>query len=241
MTTPHVRSYVCPPKHGCTYFNRLWVKSTRDVKLSSKLGGLHHPRNLIKYNLRYLNSYSESEIRTRLQTYFKVVVARHPMVRLLSAYRNKLERKNNLFERIAGRESKKRYFLGNQSKDDQVTFEQFVHYLVDTDPARYDKHGLSIIFSCHLCEIQYDYVAKIETSYVDYPRIVSLLKNISESKKRNLQKSIIIIKQTTHSDRVNEYYSPVPAKHLKIIVYTRLTWFCSVTHGTKRHYLTAVG
>ena len=187
------------------------------MKLSSNLGDVHHPRSLLKYNLRYLDSYNKSEIRTRLQTYFKIVVARHPMVRLLSAYRDKLERKNDLFERIAGREIKKRYFPANQSKDDQVTFEQFVHYLVDTDPARYDKHWLTTIFSCHLCEIQYDYVAKIETSYVDYPRIVSLLKNISESKKRNLLKSMKVIKQTTHSDRVNEYYSRVPAKHLKII------------------------
>jgi len=197
----------------------MWVKFTRDVKFSSNIGDLHHPERLIKYNLRYLDSYNRSEIRTRLQTYFKIIVMRHPMVRLLSAYRDKLEKKDDLYERIAGREIKKRYFPANQSKDDQVTFEQFVHYLVDTDPVTYDKHWQTNVFSCHLCEIQYDFVAKIETSYVDYPRMLSLLKNTPESKKRNILKSMNmnIIKQATHSARFNEYYSRVPAKHLKII------------------------
>ena len=209
------RTIICvPPKNGCTYFKTMWVNLTRDVNKS--VGDVHNPKSLKKYKLRYLHSYSESEIRTRIKKYFKIVVARHPMVRLLSAYRDKLEVNDDVFERIVGREIKKRYFPANQSKVDRVTFEQFVHYLVHTDPMKYDKHWQPIAYFCHLCEIQYDYIAKIETSHVDYPRIFSTMKNISVSK-RNVLKSMKNLKGKTNVATVNEYYSHVPAKHLEII------------------------
>ena len=42
-----------------------------------------------RHNLRRLSNYSKTEINRKLKTYFKFLVARHPLERLLSAYRSK--------------------------------------------------------------------------------------------------------------------------------------------------------
>lgn len=45
-------------------------------------------------NFQRLNSYTLPEIEKKLVTYNKLIVVRHPLERLLSAYRNKLEAKH---------------------------------------------------------------------------------------------------------------------------------------------------
>ena len=198
------------PKAGSTFFKNLWLNFTRDVSIGK---AVHIPRVLYKHNLRYLNSYTKPEIQTRLKTYFKFMVARHPFVRILSAYRSKFEVPNQLFEQIAGEYIKMRYSPENKPKDYRVTFEEFVHYLVDKDLAEYNSHWKPLTYVCQPCEIHYDYIVKLETSYVDYPRILSTLKNVSDSK-RGVLKSMRMYKVNTSLDRVQTYYSRIPVNHM---------------------------
>ncbi|KAI0232138.1 Carbohydrate sulfotransferase 12 [Lamellibrachia satsuma] len=202
------------PKTGSSFFKDLWLNYTRNV-----YGGpdVHTIGFLKKHGLRYLSTYSQSEIQTRLKTYYKFMVARHPLVRLLSAYHEKLELPNKIYQRFVGRHIEQRYGItANQSKGANVTFEQFVHYLVDTNPVSYNHHWKPVTFLCHPCEIQYDYIVKLDTSYVDYIYILSQVKNITDSK-RGLINSVTSYKALTGFDRVKKYYTRVPATHMDFI------------------------
>ena len=198
------------PKAGSTVFKNLWLNFTRGVSIGKYI---HTRRILAKHKLRYLNTYTKSEIQTRLKTYFKFMIARHPFVRILSAYRNKLEKPNALFERIVGKYVKMRYSPANKPKDYRITFEEFVHYLVDKKVTAYNSHWKPVTYLCDPCEIHYDYIVKLETSYVDYPHILSTLKNLSDSKRGALE-SMRMYKVKTSNDRVKTYYSRIPVYHM---------------------------
>ena len=72
--------------------------------------------------LRKLSTFSPKEIKLKLKTYFKFLVVRHPLERLLSAYRSKFERKSNFYQYIS---EIHRYGKGI------VSFLNFVDYILD--------------------------------------------------------------------------------------------------------------
>ena len=203
------------PKVGSSAFKRLWLNFTRGVDGGRNIHGVSFLR---KHNLRYLNSYTMSEIQIRLKTYFKFMTARHPLLRVLSAYRQKFEFPNKYYHSTVGRRIERKYghIPENQSKGDNVTFEQFVHFLIDRPPAGYDHHWRPISMLCHPCQISYDYIAKLETSYEDYPRIFAQLKNLTDSK-RNALEDMTKYRPLTDFDLVNKFYNIIPEKHMNIL------------------------
>ena len=51
----------------------------------------------------------------------------------------------------------------NDSKYEETpTFEEFVHYLVNTPPHLFDRHWEPIVYKCHICLFEYDLIAKYE-------------------------------------------------------------------------------
>ena len=202
------------PKVGSSTFKRLWLNFTRGV---DGRNSIHNREFLRKHNLRYLNSYNKSEIQTRLKTYFKFMTTRHPLLRVLSAYRDKFERPHRYYHQHFGRiiEMKYGHIPDNQSKGDNVTFEQFVHFIIDSVPKGYDHHWRPISILCNPCHISYDYIAKLETSYEDYPHIFAQLKNLTDSKRSALQ-DMRQYRAVTDFDLVNEYYKSIPSEHMTI-------------------------
>jgi len=53
-----------------------------------------------RIGLRYLNSYTSDDVTARLSSYRKLVVVRHPLTRLVSAYEDKVARVNPYGEKI---------------------------------------------------------------------------------------------------------------------------------------------
>ena len=206
--------FCTPPKAGSSSFKNLWLNYTRDV-----YGGLevHNETFLRIHNLRYLKTYTRSEIRMRLKTYFKFMITRHPLLRVLSAFRQKFEEPNWYYHPRHGRHIEIKYGLipADESKGDNVTFEQFVRYLDDTNPIIYDPHWRPTSLMCHPCQISYDYIVKLETSYQDYPHIFARLKKVTDSKRRALEE-MAKYKAVTDFDLVNGYYNKVPAKYMDI-------------------------
>ena len=201
------------PKAGSTFVKTLWLNFTQDVQLGRNI---HLIAALRRHNLRYLNTYNASEIQIRLKSYFKFMVARHPLVRLLSGYRDKLEVWDAMFEFKVGRFIKQLHFSANQSKRARVTFEEFVHYLVNKSPVDYNFHWRPFTLLCQPCEIHYDYIVKLETSHVDYPYIFSKLKNMTDSKRRIL-KSMKAHKTTTDLESIKKYYDRIPAPYMNTL------------------------
>ena len=107
---------------------RVLVKSSSNRTIGK--GDLYRTALSRKYGLVSLASFSKTEIHERLKTYFKFLVVRHPLKRIVSAYLNKFEPYGNLsnvharFKGYLPFIQKQRY--GNSSS---VAFSDFVEYI----------------------------------------------------------------------------------------------------------------
>ncbi|XP_013394923.1 carbohydrate sulfotransferase 12 [Lingula anatina] len=86
--------YCRVPKSGNTSWKRLLLALSgiiNDTSMAHGKNGLN-PRDSVEKYLHTLDTLSFSEAKQKLKTHLKVMYLRHPLERLLSAYRNKLER-----------------------------------------------------------------------------------------------------------------------------------------------------
>ena len=130
--------------------------------------GVHNRDHIKKVGLVFLEDFSKEEAEHKLKTYFKYMIVRHPLSRLLSAYRDKLIISSETnYKRHIGAVVRKyiREKTCPNKADSSVTFREFVKYLLRISPQAYDRHWLSIYHHCHPCHIHYDYIAKVE--YLD--------------------------------------------------------------------------
>lgn len=116
-------------------------------------------------DLLFLSSMKPEEIRFRLKHYFKFMFVREPMERLLSAYKNKFGEIVS-YQKKYGVEIIKRYRKG-RAKDapvtgDDVTFAEFVRYLLDEDVERMNEHWMPVYNLCQPCAVSYDFIGSYE-------------------------------------------------------------------------------
>lgn len=170
----HGLLYCYVPKVACTNWKRVLMVLTGD-------GRYHEPLQIpaneahVPGNLRTLAEYSAAEINRRLRTYLKFVFVREPFERLVSAYRNKFTRSyNTAFHRRYGTKIVQRHRRNPQplalERGDDVSFEEFVYYLVDPRTQReepFNEHWERVHSLCHPCLIHYDVVGKYETLVQD--------------------------------------------------------------------------
>ena len=112
-----------------------------------------------------------------------LLIVRHPFERLVSGFRNKLEKLNNWQFNSFGRQLVKKYRKkasetfeesyfnspfpiepGINRNQDQPIFWEFVQYLTEENPSKFDAHWRPTSISCWVCipGIQYNYVLKHE-------------------------------------------------------------------------------
>ena len=100
----HKLLYCYVPKVGCTSWKvKLSLMSDKVTGGSPVLNTHPSPVDsrggLAKYGIKMLSTYTPEQIKYRLENYFKFIFVRHPMERLVSAYRSKFEkRKDNKVE-----------------------------------------------------------------------------------------------------------------------------------------------
>ncbi|XP_077389283.1 carbohydrate sulfotransferase 14 [Festucalex cinctus] len=114
-------------------------------------------------DLTFLSSLKPEGIRYRLRHYFKFMFVREPMARLLSAYRNKFGEIES-YQRKYGADIVRRYRKGKSSRaaGDDVTFAEFVRYLLDEDAERMNEHWMPVYNLCQPCALRYDFVGSYE-------------------------------------------------------------------------------
>ena len=140
---------------------------------------VHNKHSMRKYGLIYLDSFdSESEILHRLDTYFKFLVVRHPLDRLLSGYYEKLVKNNKYYKQGLGK-----YIVELVRKEpthralteaDEFTFTELLMMLLifHQNWKKVDGHWENYFKLCLPCAIKYDYIAKLETSDFDAQHII---------------------------------------------------------------------
>jgi len=109
--------------------------------------------------------------RRRLSTYFKFVFVRHPLDRLLSAFRDKF-RLVPAYMLSYGRRIVRRYRANataeSLERGHDVTLEEFVRFTVDAGlRSRKDVHWTSQYELCQPCAISYDFIGRYETLWTD--------------------------------------------------------------------------
>uniref|UniRef100_UPI00358F030F carbohydrate sulfotransferase 9-like n=1 Tax=Myxine glutinosa TaxID=7769 RepID=UPI00358F030F len=156
------------PKVGCSNWRRLLIVLGGHVKVPpDSLTGIHS-----RQALRSLSSYSEDEIRVRLQNYTKFLFVREPFTRLVSCYRDKMERPNPFYHKTLGRMIL-REFRPNADKSllatgDNVTFSEFAQFVIQHNNFK-ETHWFPVENICYPCDINYDFIGKIEHISVEAP------------------------------------------------------------------------
>ena len=110
-----------------------------------------------------------------IQDYYKTMFVRNPLERLLSAYRNKIEPPLNTlstrFPNYLKREILETYqplqyqawLKSNASYGLNVSFPDFVRYLIDTPNTELNPHLRPQVHICHPCRIRYSFYGNFKT------------------------------------------------------------------------------
>ena len=115
-----------------------------------------------------------------IKNYYKFVMYRHPLERLVSAYRSKVQTHtlsgiddeqphyNWLRKKIYKHtrpEEYKEWFKGNGHKDVDISFRDFITYWLENDHYRtqHDEHLMPIFDLCAPCNVRYDYYGHFES------------------------------------------------------------------------------
>uniref|UniRef100_UPI00398E583B carbohydrate sulfotransferase 11-like n=1 Tax=Pristiophorus japonicus TaxID=55135 RepID=UPI00398E583B len=177
----HGLLYCYVPKVACTNWKRVMMVLTGAGKYADPLT-IPASEAHVASNLRTLDAYSPAEINHRLRNYLKFVFVREPFERLVSAYRNKFTRNyNTAFHRRYGtkiiREHRRDPSAEALERGGDVTFEEFVWYLVDPKTRReepFNEHWETVYSLCHPCLIRYDLVGRYETLVSDARYLLGL-------------------------------------------------------------------
>ena len=218
----HRVMYCAIPKVGCTNWKRILVYIAGRRNMSLKETGklkIHEYSLLRGMGIRRLSDFSKQGIVERLATYYKFMFVRHPLERLLSAYKDKFTKYNKYtkyFHHRYGRTIIKSY---RQNASDvsllhghDVTFPEFVEYILNLgkDARNYNPHWRQYTQLCFPCDISYNFIGNIETIDEDSRYVLSRILNTSCPPQFPSARNG---RQAT-ANTTREYYMDVPARHV---------------------------
>ncbi|KAJ8944955.1 hypothetical protein NQ318_013103 [Aromia moschata] len=214
---PNPWEFLVDTKHHLVWCNVFKAASTSWMYNFNILAG-YSPRFLKKSKLvpmtlarqRYPRP-SLQALRRAFNTSISFLIARHPLERLLSAYRDKLQYAlPHTHHRKLGNEIivKYRYKMKSQnaglSTQRWPTFPEFVEYLVDSvrNGERLDMHWTPIAEFCTPCMFDFEVIAHTETLHEDQTYLIrrARLERLIGPEWRNAGRG-------TTADQVEKYYS----------------------------------
>ena len=112
--------------------------------------------------------------------YFNFMITRHPLERIVSSYRNKIEKPFGTHFQVVYGSKMLRMFRKNLKPEEYdagkgVTFNEFVNYVLKTNMNILDEHWRGIYSLCNVCGVKYDFIADMSTLYDDSDQILKLI------------------------------------------------------------------
>lgn len=168
------KSFPWPPEKSLMYQDTwhllyCWihkVASSSWSKVFFSLKGLDVPASRLHEAAQYFSlSSSKTNLETSITNSLVFTIVRHPFERLVSAYRDKFE----LAKKYAYVYSHYANKILNLSSPLQVakhrrpTFSEFVNYLLKVPVSQFNDHWVPYWLHCHVCEMEYDIIGKMET------------------------------------------------------------------------------
>ncbi|XP_013382381.1 carbohydrate sulfotransferase 11-like [Lingula anatina] len=171
------------PKAGCTNWKRIMLLMTCNYNRSyiwslSKTGVHEGLSNKVLKRLKSFKSRSDSD--ARLKSYTKVFLTRHPFERLVSFFREKLQRaKNDHYDRkissyVLRSIHKKQNVTHKMVMEYNVTFPEYIQYVIDTKKHPDIHWGIQHSL-CHPCSVDYDVIGRYETIVEDSNNLLKML------------------------------------------------------------------
>ena len=204
--------YCSVQKVGCTFWNRVFQILTNSKNISNP------------FQIKTVNAYEGyltgnklpfEQLYKILNSFQKFMFAREPFGRLLSFYIDKLYAPNSLFWKIVGTTVAKKYRNNATEKSimcgHDATFEEVVRYFLDAQktPTNQDSHFLPIFEQCRPCDINYNYIGKLETFEEDTTYLLNKFNLINVVNFEDFQKE-------TEIDAINEAVDWVYAMWKKV-------------------------
>lgn len=157
--------YCFIPKVACSSW-KLKIMSERGLFPPEDYTGedtVHHDwamqRVLAQYGIKTLSQYSSKQAKNILETYFKFLFVRDPLERLLSGYRDKLLHKNSYYQTI-----QKAIINKSSNKSRQYPeFHEFLNHIFSGGVLADDIHWSHYIDVCNPCQVNYNFVGKLDS------------------------------------------------------------------------------
>ncbi|XP_016106139.1 carbohydrate sulfotransferase 12-like [Sinocyclocheilus grahami] len=191
--------YCFVPKVACTNWKRVMIVLSQSLKAPDGApyldpldipSALSHNATLhLIFNKfwRLFGRFSRPSMHHKLKNYTKFLFVRDPFVRLISAFRNKFVLPNENFYRQFGSVMLHRYANISKPPDSaqeafaagiRLSFTHFIKYLLDPQTEEekpFNEHWQQMYRLCHPCQIEYDFVGKLETLDEDTEHLLKIL------------------------------------------------------------------
>jgi len=209
--------YCLVPKVGCTSMKRLFINISDHGENAAAVAKIfpHSERTMTKAGIHPLTYYTGGNLTSRVTNFTKVIIIRHPLIRLLSAYRNKFVEDNPVYPKHLGTKIIARYRkdASNESlvTGQDVRYSEFVQFLIDSgkEGKKFDMHWAPYTELCDPCHVKYDIVMKLETMDSDMEYIKNMVYGGQDYATIPKQYSTV-----TQIETMKEYYADVTDQQL---------------------------
>ncbi|CAH2328434.1 carbohydrate sulfotransferase 9-like isoform X1 [Pelobates cultripes] len=159
-------------KAGCSNWKRIIFVLKTNVNV--KADYLEHDHIHGSRWLKRLSDYPKEKQCLRLANYTKVIFTRDPLQRIVSAYRDKFFHAAG-YHGIQLPKIIKAKFRKNKTCLENVSFDEFVHYILENKPKTNDVHWRPFYHLCDPCNINYDILGKFETLKPDSDYVLKVI------------------------------------------------------------------
>ncbi|KAM4898274.1 carbohydrate sulfotransferase 9-like [Sylvia borin] len=167
----HKFVYCEVPKVGCSNWKRTIFVLQSD--LNAKAAEIEHDNIHHTSLIKRLVSYPPALQKEFLSNYTKVMFTRHPLERLVSAYRDKLLHSEQYYSTTLADEI--RAMFRKKKTSEKVSFQEFVNYVMAKPPQNLDIHWKPMFLLCDPCNIHYDILGKYETLGLDSEHVLKAI------------------------------------------------------------------
>lgn len=164
------------PKVACTNWMRLIKVFEGEFQDPLEIGTKQQVHKLYFKKCDELN---QTEFEWRRNIYYSFIIVRHPLERLLSGFRNKLQDPYNTdYQKTLGSDILRLYREGLTEAEykagKNVTFAEFANFVVEKffDKGLMDLHWQRMSTLCNPCGMKYNFIAKMETLVEDSKEIL---------------------------------------------------------------------